>query len=245
MAGFRTRLTLLRCRLLFNHTAHAATSGGRGGGPATFVLQTSKHTIMKTKNNLQLLTRSFVLGLVVVLGFGKADAQVVHKNATYEIVLNGTSNVHDWSMKAVGAGLEANFVIPANVSHVTAINPPLLFNLPVKTLKSKESSMDSRAYKALNADKFPNISFKLVSAAAAGGQGNRSTVRATGLLTISGTTREIVLNAASVTNADGSVTLNGSNKIKFSEFGLKAPSFMLGALRCGDDLNINYSVRFQ
>ncbi|RYY84413.1 MAG: YceI family protein [Chitinophagaceae bacterium] len=191
-----------------------------------------------TRNN------PFRLLLAVPLFFAAAtvSAQPIHKTASYEIILNGTSNLHDWTMKSAGSGLEASFtVLPTKIA---AINPPMIFNLPVKSLKSHESSMDSRAYNALNANKFPNITFRLVSAVTGTAQGNRAPVRATGQLTISGTTRDIVLNATTVTNSDGSVQITGTQTIRFSEYGLKAPSFMLGALRCGDVLTITYNVRF-
>ncbi|RYY39540.1 MAG: YceI family protein [Chitinophagaceae bacterium] len=183
-----------------------------------------------------------LIALPLIFAATTISAQPVHKTASYEIVLKGTSNLHDWSMKAAGAGLEANFtVLPTKIA---SVNPPMIFNLPVKSLKSNESSMDSRAYNALNANKFPNITFRLVSAVTGAATGNHAPVRANGQLTISGTTRDIVLNATTVTNPDGSVQITGTQTIRFSEYGLKAPSFMLGALRCGDELTITYNVRF-
>ena len=47
-----------------------------------------------------------------------------------------------------------------------------------------------------------------------------------------------------VTAADGSYTLSGSKNIKFSEFGMSAPKYMLGVMKVYDDLTINYNVRF-
>ncbi|GAB4094227.1 YceI family protein [Flaviaesturariibacter terrae] len=199
---------------------------------------------MKTIATRRLLSRFLLLPLAVLLGMVPAGAQTVRKTGTYEITVNGTSNLHDWTMKSLGNGIEAVFYAPS-AAKVATINPPMLFTMPVKNLKSNESMMDSRAYTALKADKFPALSFRLLAVTPGAVQGNRMPVRATGQLTIAGVTRDIVLNAMSVTNADGSVLITGSQPIRFSEYGLKPPSFMLGALRVGDELTINYTVRFQ
>lgn len=186
--------------------------------------------------------RRYLTALALLLLATVGGAQPVRKTATYAITLNGTSNLHDWSMKASGGGLEANFtVVPGKMA---TLNPPMLFTLPVKNLKSGESLMDSRAYNTLKADQYPVITFRLTGISIATPQGDRALVRASGQLSIAGTTRDIVLNAASVSSPDGSVQFTGTQLIHFSEYGLKAPSFMLGALRCGDDLVISYNVRF-
>jgi polyisoprenoid-binding protein YceI len=116
--------------------------------------------------------------------------------------------------------------------------------LPVKNLKSTEgSTMDNRAYDALKADKNPNINFKLLTAASTNSDANKSQFKVTGELTIAGVTNQISMTANSTKNADGTVIITGQQKIKLTQFGIKPPSFMFGALKVTDDITIDYIVR--
>jgi polyisoprenoid-binding protein YceI len=103
--------------------------------------------------------------------------------------------------------------------------------------------MDTRAYDALKAAKYPNISFKLLSATPTTNSANKSTFKVVGELTITGATKQIEMTANATKNADGSVIITGSQNLKMTQFGIKPPSFMFGALKVTDNLTIDYTVR--
>ena len=44
---------------------------------------------------------------------------------------------------------------------------------------------------------------------------------------------------------NGIVTLQGSNKITFEEFGMKSPTAMFGAIKTGQDLTIKFNINFK
>jgi len=46
-------------------------------------------------------------------------------------------------------------------------------------------------------------------------------------------------------NPDGSIACSGSEKLKMTDYKIKPPVFMLGALKTGDVLNINFSLTFK
>lgn len=191
---------------------------------------------MKTRNISRQLLRFMVVAATSFFAL-QVNAQNVKKAFSYEIVLNGTSNIHDWKMVSSGSNLEATVNLNPTSKLIDAIQP-LTFNMPVKTLKSNEGLLNSRAYDALKVDKFPNITFKLNSATANGNQLNLA-----GELTISGNTRDITLVANRTTEGSAQV-LSGSKKIKMTEWGVKPPSYMLGMMKVYDDLTINYNIRF-
>lgn len=191
---------------------------------------------MKTRNiNRQLFRLLFVA--VTAFFTVQLNAQSVKKNFSYEITLQGSSNIHDWKMVSNGSNLEATVNVNPTSKLIDAIQP-LTFNMPVKALKSNEGLLNSRAYDALKADKFPNITFKLISATPSGSQLNL-----VGQLTISGNTRDITL-VANRTSEGSAQVLSGTKKIKMTEWGIKPPSYMLGMMKVYDDLTINYSVHF-
>lgn len=197
---------------------------------------------MKRERNLR-IGRFIILAVVALVSTFAANAQNVRKNTAFIVKVKGSSNLHDWVMEAKNGTIEANLNLASNVSYLAGIQS-LSFNLPVKNLKSTEGNlMDTRAYDALKAEKNPNISFKLLSATPTSNTANKSVFKVTGELTISGTTKQIEMTANATKNADGSVIITGSQNLKMTQFGIKPPSFMFGALKVTDNLTIDYTVR--
>ena len=179
--------------------------------------------------------------LLVLAAFSSsAHAQTAYKVAAgSQIKVSGTSNMHDWNMLSSDFTCQGNFVMKeGDLQDVNA----LVFSLPVANLKSKDKLMDTRAYKALNEEKFKTISFKLTDATVIPQQ---KIIKATGDLTISGVTRPVTIQSAYVLNADQSITYKGSKSIKMSSHSVKAPSFMMGALKTGDDVIIDILLKLK
>jgi len=197
---------------------------------------------MKRETNLR-ISRIIILSAVALISTFTTNAQAVRKNSAFIIRVSGSSNLHDWTMEAKSGNIEANLNLASNVSYLAGIQS-LSFTLPVKNLKSTEGSlMDSRAYDALKAEKFPNVSFSLLTATPVSTQGIKSQFKVTGNLTICGVTKQIEMTANATKNADGSVIIIGQQNIKMTQFNVRPPSFMFGALKVTDDLTIGYTVR--
>ncbi len=183
----------------------------------------------------------FALALVVMTGIslnGKSQS-LYALTAGSSIKVSGTSNLHDWDMNATNFTCDGTLTVKGEqVQGIDAFS----FVLPVNNLKSKESLMDTRAYKAMKAEEFPKIAFKLTDATPVAGQ---KTVKAVGTLTIAGVTNTVTLMAAYQVNADESVTYKVSKVIKMTEYKIKPPSFMLGALKTGDDLTIDIVLKMK
>lgn len=197
---------------------------------------------MKREINLR-IGRILILAAVALISTFAINAQNIRKNSAFIIKVSGSSNLHDWTMEAKSGNIEANLNLASNVSYLAGIQS-LSFNLPVKNLKSTEgSTMDNRAYDALKADKYPTITFKLLTATPVSNENNKSQFKVTGQLSICGVTKEIEMVANATRNADGSVIIIGQQKIKMTQFNVRPPSFMFGALKVTDNLTIDYIVR--
>ncbi len=156
-----------------------------------------------------------------------------------QIKVTGTSNMHDWDMKASTFTCEGTFSLNGGqLKDITALN----FVLPIKNLKSKETLMDTRAYKALKEDQFDKITFKLLDAVVVPQQ---KIVKATGNLTIGGVTNKVAIQTTYTVNADESIIIKGTKAFKMSEFNIKAPSFMMGALKTGDQVTIDFLLKLK
>ena len=156
--------------------------------------------------------------------------------------MNGLSNVHDWEMKASTGNVSAQLVMTNG--ELTAMKS-LDFSVQVKTLKSGQSIMDTRAYKALKADNHPNVTYKLTSATVTSSAKGKYIIKTEGNLTLSGVTKAITMTVNGALNADGSIQITGNHKMKMSEFKIPPPSYMLGAMKVYDDLTISFNLKLK
>lgn len=102
--------------------------------------------------------------------------------------------------------------------------------------------MDSRAYTALKEKAYNAIVFVLTSATIVPGQKNEFQVKGKGNLSIAGVTRPVTLEVTGLVNADGTITCKGVEKLKMTDYQIKPPVFMLGALKTGDELTIDFTL---
>ncbi len=185
------------------------------------------------------LLSTFLLALGMLLFSTTAQSQTSYKvipGSTIKVF--GTSNLHDWNMTAGTFTCEGMLKVKdGELQDVSSLS----FSLPVTNLKSKEDLMDTRAYKSLKAAEFSKITFKLKDATMLPQQ----KLKATGSLTIAGVTKEVVITSAYVMNSDDTITFKGSKAFKMSDHNIKAPSFMLGALKTGNDITIDILLKLK
>lgn len=162
-------------------------------------------------------------------------------NGVAKTVIVGTSNIHDWEMVSD----KGNCIITlqqdaaGNLTGMTGLN----FTMNVNTLKSSHGSqMDNNAYKAIGSDKYPTIKFTGGAGTVKSNGGNSYTITAPGKLTISSGTKDVTLTATCKVNADKSISVSGSYKLKTTDYNVKAISIMLGAIKTSPDVTINYSL---
>jgi len=72
---------------------------------------------------------------------------------------------------------------------------------------------------------------------------NETTWNLTGTYTIAGVSK-VLKTQVKTTVANGVVNIQGSNKITFTEFGMKSPTAMFGAIKTGEDLTIKFNLNF-
>ncbi|HEV2483035.1 MAG TPA: YceI family protein [Puia sp.] len=169
-----------------------------------------------------------------------ASAQVRYSGSTVDLLISGTSTLHDWTMKSVKAECTAvfNFNAGGQISGLSS----LIFSTPVNALKSEHTAMDNNAYKALKTDEDPVISYTLTSVTLTPGAGGASTVTCNGKLTIAGATREAQVIAVCKPGAGNTMTITGSEKISMKDFNIDPPTFMLGTIKTGNDIVLSFNL---
>lgn len=152
---------------------------------------------------------------------------------TSALIVEGTSNIHDWEIKAENQSGVITFKSIDN-AEIAKLN----FSVETESLKSGKSGMDKNTYKALNAKKYKTIKFNLIKVKETTAKGNNKyDVKLEGDLTISGTTKRITLPLQMEINA-GTVKLTGSKKIKMTDYNIEPPTALFGTITTGDEVTI-------
>lgn len=181
------------------------------------------------------LSLLFSLQLLII----GANAQSHYTSSSVNILVSGTSSLHDWTMKDLKADCAAT--LDLNAAGQLDQLSTLSFATPVNALKSEHSGMDNNAYKALKSDQAPQISYVLSSATITQ-TSTGSTVTCKGKLTIAGTAKDEDLIAICKTNPDNTITVTGTKKISMSQYNIKPPTFMLGAVKTGNDIVLTFNL---
>jgi hypothetical protein len=172
-----------------------------------------------------------------------SQAQVIYNSATMIVSLNGTSNIHDWEMKAAKGKSEVSFAIGAG-NKIESISK-LSFTLPVKNLKSDHTGMDNNTYKALKAPAHPNFSFVMTSGVITSTGTNSYLINCKGKLSIAGKTNDSEILATGVYDpADKSITISGVKKMKMTDFNVAPPKALMGTIKTGNDISVSYTIKF-
>lgn len=175
-----------------------------------------------TYKKIGILVGALMFGLSINL----INAQKISQQSS-NVKIDGTSTLHKWDMTST----QSTFSGDVKGNKIEDVK----FVLKATSLKSRDSSLDKNAYKALNTDKYPNIVFTTISLPTSGS----ATVQ--GNMTISNVTKNISI-PVNVTKNGNFYNIKGSTKLKMTTFGIKPPSVMMGTIKSGDEININFNI---
>ncbi len=191
---------------------------------------------METRTKRTTLATAVMLLLTPWLA---ANAQDTYRSAATQATIQGTSTLHDWNMSSSKGQTTASFTIEGN--QVIKINT-LTFTVAAESLKSDKSALDKNAYKALDTDKHKNITFAMTSGTVTATGGNSFQVKATGRLTIAGTTKQTTIAATGQFNpSDKSIAFTGNTTFKMTGYDVKPPTVMMGTIKTGDEITVSYN----
>ncbi|HEY4324171.1 MAG TPA: YceI family protein [Mucilaginibacter sp.] len=183
---------------------------------------------------------SAVVGLISTINI--VIAQDNYSLSTQTTIITGTSNLHAWHenvQKILGKG-----EVKQNADKTLSLQAFSII-ISVNAIKSDESGMNSKTYKALKADKFPEITFILAEPIAnipLGAKAHSAT--AAGRLTIAGVTKTVTIPVKITLSEDKKMNVDGLQQIKMTDFGIAPPTALLGMLKTGDVVTIDFKTSF-
>ena len=157
--------------------------------------------------------------------------------------VTGSSNVRDFECAATSLTVDVTSV-PGAVALVAAGEKgvtSVAVRVPAAQLDCKNGKMNSHMLKALKASENPQIAFDLTSydltTVAAG-----VNVSLTGNLTLGGVTKTITIDAKASPAEGGALKVTGAKDVTMSEYGLKAPTLMMGTLKVSDVVQVHFDL---
>jgi polyisoprenoid-binding protein YceI len=185
---------------------------------------------MKTIQTILLLLASSLL--MVAQG---QSIKVISKES--KIGVEGTSTIHDWEMTTSVINGSASFSNEGDQLEITGTK----ISLKAADLKSDNSGLDDKAHEALKAKKHPSITFTQTDKVTVKPNGTAFTGTVRGNLTIAGETKAVSISISGNT-AQNKLKVNGKVNLKMTQFGMEPPRAMLGTIKAGDEITINFEV---
>ncbi len=195
-----------------------------------------------------MMQKFMLMGILLIAGSTQLlQAQTKYKiqeTKDIDMKLSGTSTLHNWTMETQTFTGEAQFGFKDGDIQLSTLKS-LSFDLNVTDLKSGEKGLDKNAYKALKTDQYKDIVYKLSSAKIMSEKDGKYLIKTQGNLSIAGVTKDVAMDVYAVVNKDGSITCTGSDKLLMTDYQVKPPKFMLGAMKTGDAITLNYTIVYK
>ena len=156
-----------------------------------------------------------------------------------ELIINGTSTLHDWDSKA--ETVTAVLLFNADDNQIEKLN----LDVEVASIKNSKgsSTMDKIMRKSLKESQFPTISYEFKNAQVINNSKEELSMKLFGILTIAGKTNKVEINTA-IDKDDQNVTLKGNHTFKMTDFDVEPPKALFGTIQTGDEITIDFLVKF-
>lgn len=164
-----------------------------------------------------------------------------------ELRVSGTSTLHAWHTKTSDLRFEATLQDPQATTVTSWLAggvSSFVAHIPIASLRSGKEGLDKNLIKALRASEFNEAKFSLKSYRKTASEGGVDLVEAKGLLSVCGNEREITLPLR--VRIDGDFAeVNGTTTLLMTDYGVKPPSFMLGAMKAGNEVTVSFTTRLR
>jgi len=157
------------------------------------------------------------------------------------VKISGTSNLHDWHEIAEDFTIEMSLTADGSASPV--INKVIL-TCKAASIMSDNSIMTNKTHEALRVDNHPEITFNSAQESALQVRNGGFSSTITGQLTINGIKNQVTVPVEG-TLTGTRLTVKGAKSIKMSDYGIKAPTALMGTLKTGDEVTVSFDLKFE
>ena len=194
------------------------------------------------------MKRIFSIAVLAVAVTAQARAQENTKlqlEPGTELSISGTSTVHAFTCKT--SRIDATLIVDrAYTKDLTKIARPIVsvrVEIPAKSLDCGNGKMNDNMYGTLKAKDNPTITYVMSGYDLENATATGFAAKTEGTLTIAGKEKVISMTVKADRVEDTKATARGEQSILLTDFGIKPPSFMLGALKVGNEIKIKFSLK--
>ena len=193
---------------------------------------------MKTHTRTALLALACISPAIVAWTGARAPLVLQPQSRLW---VAGSSTVRSWECKATAfdATVDAKSLTLSDLMLKDAVVQTVEVKVPTEKMDCGNGTMNEHMLKALKAKDNPVIDFKLLGYQLTPGTNGAGTL--TGNLTIGGRTNQVAITAKAA-DANGQLHVTGTYELKMSDYGLKPPTLMLGTLKVGDAVKVNFDL---
>ena len=160
--------------------------------------------------------------------------------------IEGDSSLHKWGSTATVVSMTFQPADGAPKTLAEAITASKITSLevriPVAGLRSGESGLDKNMRKAMRAQEFPDIVYRLERyELTKGASEGVMAAKIEGRLTIAEQTKPVTIDVEFRAGPNGPV-VKGSYRLKMSDYGITPPTLMLGAIKTRDPVTIRFDL---
>lgn len=194
---------------------------------------------------MKTIRRSFLIAALAVPGlFGAARAGEYGLLPESRLGLSGDSTLHPYHSKATG--LKAVLDVTGGLDTLPPPNElrSFVLEVDVQGLKSGKDGLDKKMYESLKASEHPAIRFTLKEWSAdpcCADEAGTLPLKARGVLSVAGVEKEIVLEGR-LGFRPGRLAVSGKYDLLMSDYGIKPPKMMMGAVKTQDKVTIDFTV---
>ena len=154
--------------------------------------------------------------------------------------VSGTSNLHDWEVKAEDFSIDLELGSEATIAPVIE---KVRLICKAASITSDNSIMTNKTRDALQPDKNPDIVFRSDDSSSLTLNNGHFSSTITGDLTINGVKRKVSVPF------EGRITGNklivkGSKSLKMGDFSIKPPTAIMGALKTDETITVTFDFSF-
>jgi polyisoprenoid-binding protein YceI len=159
-----------------------------------------------------------------------------------EIIVRGTSSLHDWDMTLRQLDCDVSL---SNEGNLIKSIEKVVFTCKASDIKSDNKIMDRKAQYALKSDIAPEIKFVAGKATDLVANGNKFSGKLTGRLTVAGESRDITVPFEGTISDNYLINVEGKADLKMSDFRIVPPTALMGTLKTGDEISVIFSLRLR
>jgi len=202
---------------------------------------------------MRLITALIVLlGALLLMGSAapaqeKSTTRRLPVRADSKLLLEGSSNVRNWTCKATALealiAIDASSVDSRDDAAVAKSLRGVDVIVPVRMLKCGDRHMEANMYNALKAPKPPATSYIIADFEITPATGyDGLSIQATGKMSVAGAERPVSMTVKTERLPDGTRRARGTVPIRMTDFGITPPRPWFGVLRTADEVRVQFEI---